>query len=326
MPDLHFHLLVEPAPEHLNYLRGKLDADIRLTTGEAVPDDVQVLVAGRPRREHLSGKRDLYALIIPFAGVPVETRDLMSDFRRVAVHNLHHNAPMAAEMAIALLLTAAKRIIPADQSIRKHDWTPRYAPMPSMIMEGKTALLLGYGAIGRQVGRICWAFGMQVLAIRKHVAGRASTLVEQAKPDKLQEWLPRADALILCLPGTPDTTGMIGTKELALLPKGAIVVNVGRGDVIDQAALYLALKDEHLGAAGLDVWYTYPKDMESRTDTPPSDYPFHELDNVVMSPHRAGGGGNYEVEQRRMDALAESLNAAARNQPIPHRVDLKAGY
>jgi phosphoglycerate dehydrogenase-like enzyme len=74
----------------------------------------------------------------------------------------------------------------------------------------------------------------------------------------------------------------------------------------------------------MDVWYNYPSDEESRTNTPPADYPFHELDNVVMSPHR--GGGTRDTEVLRMDALALALNAAARGEPIPNKIDLKAGY
>lgn len=326
MPDLHYHLLVAPKPEHLDYLRGKLDADIQLTTGDDVPENVEVLVAGRPKREHIQDRKYLQSLIVPFAGIPQETRELMLEFRRITVHNLHHNAPIVAESAIALLLAAAKSLVPVDRVFRQHNWTPRYVPAPHIVLEGKTALIVGYGTVGRHVGRVLWAFGMTILAVRRHVAARASTLVEQGKPDKLREWLPRADFVVMCLPDTPETRGMIGAQELALLPKGAVLVNVGRADSVDAGALYQALKDGHLGAAGIDVWYHYPNDEASRTHTPPADYPFHELDNIVMSPHRAGGGGIHEVELRRMDALAESLNAAARGQPIPHRVDLKAGY
>jgi phosphoglycerate dehydrogenase-like enzyme len=108
------------------------------------------------------------------------------------------------------------------------------------------------------------------------------------------------------------------------MPPGGILVNVGRGSVVDQGALYAALKTGHLHAAGLDVWYNYPEKPEKRERIPPADFPFHELDNVVMSPHR--GGGSDQTEVLRMTHLAASLNAAARGEQIPHRVDLAAGY
>jgi len=326
MPHLNVHLLNQPKPEHLEYLRGKLDADIDITCGEDVPENVHILVGGRPTKEQLTNKPDLYALIVPYSGLPTETHDLMTEFPRISVHNLHHNSPMTAEMAIGLLIGAAKGIIPHDKAFRKNDWTMRYEENKTVVLEGKTALVLGYGSVGRYIGRICWAMGMKIIGIRRHAGNSASTLVEMHPPHKLLELLPRANVLIACLPGTADTEGMIGEKEIALLPDKAIIVNVGRGSVIDQKALYNALKSGKLHSAGIDVWYNYPETEASRTNTAPADHPFHELENVVMSPHRAGAGGAHEVEIRRMDALSESINAASRDKAIPNQVSLKSGY
>jgi phosphoglycerate dehydrogenase-like enzyme len=99
---------------------------------------------------------------------------------------------------------------------------------------------------------------------------------------------------------------------------------MGRGPVVDQDALYNALITGKLHSAGIDVWYNYPPDEDARAYTPPADFPFHELDNIVMSPHR--GGGASEVETLRMAHLAELLNAAASGDQIPNQVDLKRGY
>jgi phosphoglycerate dehydrogenase-like enzyme len=103
-----------------------------------------------------------------------------------------------------------------------------------------------------------------------------------------------------------------------------VLVNVARGPIVDEAALYHALCEGSLFAAALDVWYNYPTDEAARSCTPPSTYPFHELDNVVMSPHRAGG--STETELLRIKHLAELLNAAACGEPMPNRVDLQLGY
>ncbi len=319
---LPVHLLHEPDPEHLDFLCAQLHPDICVTAGADVPHDIQLLIGGRPSRENLSTPH-LNMLIIPFAGLPDTTHTLMAEFPHIAVHNLHYNAPMTAETATALLLAAAKRIVPVDRSFRRDDWTERYTGKPNVILDGKTILILGYGAIGQKVGHICRAMGMNVLAIRRHLDADSPEIYP---PERLHDLLPHADVLMVCLPGTPETTGMIGAKELALLPQGAILVNVGRGAVVDEGAFYHALRDGNLYAAGVDVWYNYPTDPETRSSTPPSAYPFHELDNVVMSPHRAVGGGAREVERRRMSALASSLNAAARGEPVPHKVDLEVGY
>jgi phosphoglycerate dehydrogenase-like enzyme len=324
---LSVYLLRQPDSTALAHLRSSLDAEVHLTFGPDLPAsaDYQVLVAGRPQRDHLTASPNLRALIVPWAGLPEVTRDLMRDFPHIAIHNLHHNAVPVAEMAIALMLAAAKFIVPMDRVLRAHDWTPRYQPSPSILLEGKTVLILGYGAIGQRVAHLCRALGMKVMAIRRHVTAPSLNVPDEIyPPDALHSLLPQANVLIVCLPQTPETTGLIGERELALLPPDAVLVNVGRGPIVDEAALYHALHEGTLHAAGLDVWYNYPADEASRSHTPPSAYPFHELDNVVMSPHRAGGSD--ESEMRRMTHLAALLNAAARGDEMPNRVDLQAGY
>lgn len=322
---LHVHLSNAPEPDALEHLRAALDPAVMLTTGPDLPPNpaYHVLVNGRPTREQITASAYLHTLVIPFAGLPVETRALLRDFPHIAIHNLHHNAPPTAEMALALLLAAAKRLIPSDRDFRRHDWTPRYEPFPSALLAGKRALILGYGAVGERVGAACRALGMTVRGIRRTNAQPDAGIYP---PGALRDLLPEADVLVICLPGTDATTGMIGAAELARLPRGAILVNVGRAAVVDEGALYEALCSGHLFGAGLDVWYRYPPDAGSRTHTPPSAYPFHELDSVVLSPHRAGGGANPAIERLRMAALADLLNRAARGEPLPHRVDLDAGY
>lgn len=324
---LSVHLLRPLDPDCLTHLRASLHPDIHLTLGPDLPTpaEYRILVAGRPRREHLTASPNLHALIVPWAGLPDETRKLMLGFPHIAVHNLHHNAVAAAEMAITLMLAAAKFIVPIDRTFRTHDWTPRYRPNPAVLLEGKAALILGYGAIGRRVARLCRGLSMKVVAIRRRVFTTSHDAPDEIHPpDALHRLLPQADALIICLPHTPETDALIGEEELALLPSGAVLVNVGRGAIVDEVALYHALRDGTLYAAGLDVWYNYPADEAARSHTPPSVYPFHELENVVMSPHRAGGSS--ETEMRRMAHLAALLNAAARGEAMPNRVDVQAGY
>ncbi len=310
-------------------LHRRLDAGVRLTVGPELPMPAtyRILVAGRPERHELTASPHLQALIVPWAGIPESTLRLMREFPQVAVHNLHHNALPVAEFALALLLAAAKRLVPMDQALRQHDWRPRYEPNPSLLLEGKTALILGYGAIGRKLAAVCRGLGMEVIAIRRQAAAKGPEQpsgVRVAPLQDLQHLLPQADVLLICLPHTPETEGLIGAQELALLPTEAVLVNIGRGPIVDEAALYHALRDGRLHAAGLDVWYNYPGDAEARAHTPPSAYPFHQLSNVVLSPHRAGG--STETERLRVIHLARLLNAAARGEPLPNRVDLEAGY
>ncbi len=324
---LHVHLQNPPSKENLDYLRALLDENIKLTTGLDVrgSDQYHILVAGRPTSDLLNRSSILEVLIIPFAGIPRATQELLKQYPHLRVHNLHYNAASTAEFAFALLLAAAKNLLPMDRKLRQHDWTPRYEPNPSILLRGKRVLILGYGEIGRRVGQMCLGMGMQVHAIRRSIGEpKVEGEVEIYPLAELHSLLQKADVLMVCLPETNETRGMIGEEELLLLPDGAVVVNIARGEVIQEKALYEALAPRKLSAAGLDVWYRYPESEEDRSHTPPSNYPFHELENVVMSPHRAGGWT--ESGKHRMGHLAEILNKAARGEPMENLVDSERGY
>jgi phosphoglycerate dehydrogenase-like enzyme len=308
-------------------LLDQLDPGIDLTYGACLPTPAafHVLIASRPSLHQLAASPELQALIIPGAGLTADLRVLMHEFPGVSVHNMHHNAAAVAEMTIALMLAAAKFIVPIDRTFRQHDWVLPFSPDPSLMMEHKVALVLGYGAVGRRVAAICQGLSMRVDAIRRHATGAFVDAGIKIHPiEALHRLLPGADVLLICLPDTPETRGLIGERELGLLPARAVLVNVGRGPIVDEAALYHALRNGSLYAAGLDVWYRYPSDPESRSHTRPSAYPFHNLDNVVMSPHRAGRAT--EAQALRVDELAIMLNMAGRGEEMPNKVDLEAGY
>ncbi|MBN1285581.1 MAG: hydroxyacid dehydrogenase [Anaerolineae bacterium] len=322
---LSVHITDHPGDDALAILRGALAPGVHLTLGETAGHEYEVLVSGRPRREDLTARPRLHTLIVPWAGVSSQTRALALEFPHLTVRNLHFPGAPVAEGTVALMLAAAKLLIPADRNLRKGDWTVRYNDGASVLLHGKTVLILGYGAIGRQVAPVCRALGMEVLATRRSVDQAVEGDGVTIHPSgALHDLLPRADVLIVALPLTPETEGLIGAVELACLPEGAILVNVGRGPIVDEAALYHALQSGRLRAAGIDVWYNYPKDEDARSATLPSDYPFHELDNVVMSPHRTGHVG--EFRRLQMEELAEVLNAIARGGEAPNRVDVQAGY
>lgn len=325
MNPIRVHLLYEIEAGPLQRLHARLDSLILLTHGRPVPADTEILVHGFPEPGDLSASPSLRALVVPFAGIPPRTRRLLQDRPSIAVHNLHYNSAPTAETALALLLAAAKALLPLDRNFRTHVWTPPAGAGPAVLLEGRTALVLGYGEVGRRVARACLGLGMRVIATRRRGPGRDGD-IELFGPEALPALLPRAHTMIICLPETTETAGMIGERELALLPNGAVLVNVARGAIVDEAALYRALKERHLHSAGLDVWYRYPPMADRKTGRPcpPSKFPFHELDNVVMTPHRAGWSD--ETELQRSDSLAAMLNHAARGEPLPNRVDLTLGY
>jgi phosphoglycerate dehydrogenase-like enzyme len=324
--EVHYH--IDSQTEALKVLRGKLQPGILLSTGKELPNhpDFQVLINGTPDKEHLVSSTRLHSLVIPYAGFPESTRSLVQDFPHLRVYNLHHNAAPTAEMAIALLLAAAKFLLPIDRRFREQNWVPRYETNPSLLLEGKTVLILGFGHIGQRVGLICQAMGMQVIGVRRTINQELIPGLEaKVHPiQQLDQLLPRVHVLVITLPITEHTEGLVGSDQLSRMVPGGLLVNVGRGRVVDQGALYQALAGGTLSAAGVDVWYSYPDSKEERATTSPADFPFDELENIVMSPHR--GGGSRDTEQLRMQHLAQLLNALHRGDPTSNQVDINAGY
>ncbi len=158
-------------------------------------------------------------------------------------------------------------------------------------MEDSRVTVLGFGAIGSRVGRICRAMGASVRGISKTRREGLYT------PDDLHSLLPETDILVVCVPLTSETEGMIGFRELSLLPRGSVLVNVARGPVVDEQALYESLRSGHLAGAGIDVWYSYPDREGKKTDTPPSRFDFASPSQCGDEPHRGGAFGLPEIRE-----------------------------
>ena len=325
---LAVHITNKPQEHNLNILTAHLDPSVTLTFGDEAPDSAvfQILIDDNPSDALLTASPNLTALINPWTGISGGTRQRMSNYPHISVHNLHFNDAPVAEIAFMLLLAAAKQTVRLDQDLRRNDWTQRYiGKNNTILLAGKTALILGYGAIGKHVAKMCHGLGMKVIGTRRTVAGMEMDGDTAVYPtSQLHDLLPQANAVIVCLPLTEETKGMIGETEINLLPERAIMVNIGRGKVIDEAALYNALKNGHLHSAGLDVWYNYPDDEPTWTNTPPANFPFNELDNIVLSPHR--GTFTADSEALRMKDFARLINTAVAGDPIPNKINLDAGY
>lgn len=310
------------------------------------PERADVFIEGRPTVEHLTRVRHGGAVIVPFAGVPPATAEVLRGRPDLTLHNLHHNSVETAETALALLLSASRRIVTADLALRNGDWMPRYTPEECIRLAGRTAIVLGMGGIGRRVARALAGMGVSVIGVRRTSQGhqnldfdpfpeQGQARVRVEPMERLRDVLPEAHFLIITLPLTPESEGLIGAEELAMLRRPSIVVNIARGSIIRERAFYEALRDGVLHAAGSDVWYRYPKHPEGivpgyfdmpkeARETYPSEYPFHELYNLVMSPHR--GGSSAEAEENRIEHLANLVSEFARTGTMPNRVDIEAGY
>ena len=324
---LSVFLSYRPKSEHLNTLKIHLDPGVKLSFGEVPPDvaDFDVLVNGRPDENWLTASDRLWALVIPFAGLPDTTVKMLRKFPKLRVYNLHHNALPVAEMVIGLMLSVARKIGELDRTFRKDDWTPRYGDNTDfMLLNGRRVLILGYGHVGREVGRLCSALGMKVSAVRRDPSQPVQEGISVHSTLDLPQLLPNTQVLIVCVPLTSETRMLLDANLLSRLPGEAILVNVGRAGVIDEEALFLSLKEAKIAGAGLDVWFNYPSSVEERPNTPPSRFPFKSLPNVVMTPHVAGKV--QETEDLRMRHLARLLNQIAAGEEPQDQIDVARGY
>jgi phosphoglycerate dehydrogenase-like enzyme len=186
------------------------------------------------------------------------------------------------------------------------------APPPWPELAGKVLGILGYGHIGRALAPRARAFGMDVHAIRRDPArSPVADGIRVAGPEALDEVLRAADYLALTLPLSPATRGLVGARELGLMKRSAFLVNVGRGEVVDEAALYHALAGGAIAGAALDVWYRYPS---GPGPTRPAVHPFHELPNVLMTPHVSGWTEGMLAARSRL--IAENAARLARGETL----------
>lgn len=205
------------------------------------------------------------------------------------------NTNSAAELTIGLLLAAIRKIVPAHGTMKGGGWD-RHRFTGTELM-GKTIGIVGLGNVGHRVARFCNGFDMQVLACDPYIPDETFERHRTRKVD-LQTLLKESDVVSVHTPKNKETTGMISTKEIAMMKDGAIVINAARGGIIDEKALLDALKSGKVAAAGIDTWNVEP----------PKGNSFAELPNVVMSPHI--GASTEEAQYRIALAIADQVPKA----------------
>jgi phosphoglycerate dehydrogenase-like enzyme len=200
-----------------------------------------------------------------------------------------------------------------DRRLREGDWRDHLG-MPLPELQGKTVAIVGLGRIGAEVARWASFMRMNVIGVARDpssASARASGIERIVSLDDLQTILPEADFLVLAVPLTVETTGLIGERELSSMKQTAFLINVARGEVVDEAAFYAALKERSIAGAAIDVWYRYPDGDQLVL---PGNLPFHELPNVVMTPHIAGATEN--TFSYRWATINENLRRLRDGEPL----------
>lgn len=291
--------------------------------------DVDILIGYKFSEELILSAKKLKHIQVPWTGSESLDFNLLKKFPNITVSNSHSNALVIAEHAIALFLATAKLIVSSDRKMRKGDWSSRYNDENSYLLYQKNLGVIGFGAIGINVAKILKAaFNMKILAI-KRFPEKINPKIEYDylggyEKEDLEHLLKQSDFILIALPLTEETRNLIGKDEFKLMKPNTIIVNISRGPIINEEALFNSLKKKKIAGAGLDVWYNYPKDRKNPVNVF-QNFPFRDLDNVVLSPHRA-----FKVHERgdivsAQDVIDNIILISERNKP-KNQLNLELGY
>lgn len=274
--------------------------------------DVDALVTMAFTREMAAVATRLKLVQVPGAGLDRIDRAALPP--GTALANAYGHEVGIAEWIIGAMLALTRELGRLDAALRAGRWESQWAvdappPAPWPELAGKTLGILGYGRIGACLARRARAFDMTVLAVRRSAPAPDphATIVG---PETIPEVLARADYLAITLPLTAETRGRLGARELAMMKPGAVLLNPARAEVVDEDALYDALATRRIAGAALDVWYRYPT---AAGVTMPARRPFHELPNVLMTPHVSGWTEG--MLRARATLIAENVTRVARGAP-----------
>lgn len=225
------------------------------------------------------------------------------------------HGPTIADHVMAMLLHMTRDLGFYADPANRGTWNRAGSGSDRIALEDRTMFVVGLGGIGREVARRAKGFGMNVVATRRSDTAPPPFVDEQGKSADLHRFLKASDVVVLCVPLTEETEGMIGAEELEMMPQGSYIINIARGKVIDTDALVDALRSGHLAGAGLDV--TDPEPLAAG-------HPLWSMSNVIITPHVAGR--SELTGERRVMLLQENLKRFASGKPLLNVVDKDAGY
>jgi phosphoglycerate dehydrogenase-like enzyme len=261
----------------------------------------------------IAGATDLKWLHSIYAGVDGMPLKLLAERGVAYTNGVGINAITIAEYVIMGMLSIAKGYRDVIRAADRRDWL---TDSPGKVeLFGSRALLIGYGAIGKLVEERLKAFGVDVVAVRRS-AGPGTLGTRTLGPGDWRDRLGEFDWIILAVPATPETDGMIGADELAAMKSSATLINIARGSVVDQDALVVALQSKSIAAAFLDV--TTPEPL-------PQDHILWTLDNAHITMHVSGRAQD-KMFARSTDRFLENLARYRGGEALHHQVDLSLGY
>jgi phosphoglycerate dehydrogenase-like enzyme len=280
-------------------------------------DDAEVVIGWAVRRDNFERARRLRWIHLTSAGLGPLLFPEMVASPVVITNSRGLHADAMAEHALGVLLAFARKLHLARDAQRERRWIQDsiwFDAPPLGQLAGATLGVVGFGAIGRATATRAKALGMRVIALRRRPsADPAADAVWGA--ERLGDLLAESDYVVVCIPLTADTRGLIGAPELARMRPHAILVNLGRGALVDEPALIAALESGRIAGAGLDVFAEEPLPVAS---------PLWTLPQVIATPHVSGFGPR--LWERALELFARNLHAWLDGRPLENVVDKQAGY
>lgn len=252
--------------------------------------------------------------LLQAATAGIDMIDLASLPRGITLCNVFGHEPAIAEYVLMTMLALTHRLFDTVTAFRGGSWAAHQPAGGSAHGEvlGKTIGIIGYGRIGHEVAKRAVGFGCKVIAANRSPIGDKGDASEIYPLSELDRMLPQCDAILVAAGLGPETKGLIDARRLSLMKPTALLINIGRAAIVDEEALYKALSGNRLGGAALDVWWQHwsPEHPERR----PSRFPFHELPNVLMTPHCSGFTDG--TADRRWGELAGNLDRFVRGESL----------
>jgi phosphoglycerate dehydrogenase-like enzyme len=310
--------------EHL--LRKELDDDWKIHVWDPAKNEPGEFVAMALEADAIVGGTipttfwpeipNLKLFQIPWTGYDFCSAETMP--KGIPVCNCFEHESAIAEYVLAGMLEHKIGLRQMDERFRRTGWGGR-GPGTSLYhgeVKGTTVGIVGYGHIGREVAKRAAAFDMRVIGIRRSPQPTPEPLAWLGTPNQLHDLLAESDFVVVACSLDDETEGMIAEAEFAAMKSDGVIINVARGRVIAEEALFNALKNKVIGGAVLDVWYTYIG--ADGNDVRPSNFAFQDFDNVILSAHESAA--TLEQVERRWAFVAANLNRAVGGEPLENEV------
>ncbi len=286
-------------------------------------ETADAVVGGHFSDEEIEKAKNLKVIFVPWTGVNMLPWDVIKK-KNITVTNTHANSRTVAERAVALCLALTGRIVEYHNDLSKGVWHGFPVGLPKSdfwtSIEGKTCAVVGLGNIGRHVAKMIKAFDCHVVGFKKHPIENLPENVDEVTTD-LDDAISKSQIVFITIPLTNETKNMFNSNVFSKM-KDKLLINVSRGEVVNEEALYTSLKNGILAGAAIDTWYVYPNGKDN--SVLPSKYPIHTFKNVVLSPHVAGV--TEENIQKMAEDTLKNVRSYLKNGKVIDKVNLNLMY